>query len=183
MSGADISKQVATIEKLQGQADYRSWSLAVKALARFGNCWDAICGVDEAISNGAADVAAFRARENKAIGLIDSTVIKTLQAELDELPKVPYTYTITPTDTGTAAAVTETRYREANARERWDHLRSRFEKKDGVSAILDYGKLIKMRLIDDGTLEQQLNAMQDLRSKCQLNEHWGQTHTYPVDTL
>jgi len=50
------------------------------------------------------------------------------------------------------------------------YLKDRFEKKDGVSAILDLGLLVETKFVDDGTIEAQLDKLQDIRSRCALNE-------------
>ena len=153
---SDLVQALGKVPILQGQSNYREWSIEVKATARFAGVWPAIQGTDAAISKEAADVAAFATREDKAIGLICRTVSSHLKIELDEL-RIP--------DTASPPA-----YHEATAKELWDHLKTKFEKKDGVSAIIDYGRLTRTKLVDDGTLEEQLNALQDLRSRCALND-------------
>jgi len=147
-----------------GQSNYREWSIEVKATARFTGTWQAIQGTDKAVvSTDATDVAALATREEKAIGLIFRTVSSHLKLELDELR-------ITPATASTSTSTTAAAPREATASELWTHLKTKFEKKDGVSAIIDYGRLTRTKLVDDGTLEEQLNALQDLRSRCALND-------------
>jgi len=148
---SDIVHALSKLPILSGQANYREWALEIKAAARFANVWKAILGTDQAVSTDPAEVAALNARQEKAIGLITKSVSSSLKIELNELQK-------------TETTGTKTTYRDLNANELWDHLKTRFEKKDGVSAIIDWGRLTSTKLLDDGTLEEQLNALQDLRS-------------------
>ena len=52
----------------------------------------------------------------------------------------------------------------------WEYLKERFQKKDGTSAILDFQQMVSTRSHNDDTLENQLAAMQVLRSRCALND-------------
>ena len=56
---SNIAKQIATIEPLSGQENYRLWSLKVKSLAHVGNCWKSILGTDTAASSDETDKRAF----------------------------------------------------------------------------------------------------------------------------
>ena len=153
---SDLAQSLGKVPILLGQSNYREWSIEVKATARFTGVWQAIQGTDKAVSTDAADVAALAVREDKAIGLICRTVSSHLKIELDEL-RIP--------DKASPPV-----NHDATATQLWEHLKTKFEKKDGVSAIIDYGRLTRTKLIDDGTLEEQLNALQDLRSRCALND-------------
>ena len=157
---SDIAKQIASIEPLTGQANYRLWSLKVKSLAFVGTCWDAILGTDTAATSEEADKRAHYAREQKASGLIQSTVSSTLMIELSELPQVVVTAA-----TGDTPAIT----REPNAHEYWAFLKDRFEKKDRISAVLDYCQYVNTHFVDDGNLEAQINKYTELRTTCTLN--------------
>lgn len=155
---SDLAQAVGKVPVLTGQANYREWALEVKAAARFATIWKTIQGTDSATSSEKADEAAFENRKEKAIGLITKTVSPTLKVELDELQKID------KDSSGNDAP------RDYTAQELWKYLKDKFEKRDGVSAIIDWGKLTSTKLVDDGTLEEQLNALQDLRSKCALND-------------
>lgn len=158
MSYSDLVKAISKVPTLTGQANYREWSLEIKAAARCGMVWKTIQGTDKPVNDKDADsVAAHEGREEKAIGLLTGTVSSVLKIELDEL-RIPVP--------GANNTVTE---REATAAELWKHLQTKFEKKDGVSAIIDFGHLSRATLVDDGTLEEQLNTLQELRSRCALN--------------
>ena len=152
---SDLAQAIGKVPILTGQANYREWALEIKAAARFANIWKAIQGTDQAISTDKADVATLEAREEKAIGLITHTVSSHLKADLDEY-QVPSKGSSTTKD--------------ATASEIWDYLKTRFEKKDSVSTIIDYGRLTRAKLVDDGSLKEQLNALQELRSRCSLND-------------
>ena len=61
-------------------------------------------------------------------------------------------------------------YKEPSAHQLWEHLKGRFQKKDGTSAILDFQQMVSTRFHNDDTLESQLAAMQVLHSRCTLND-------------
>jgi hypothetical protein len=152
---SDLAQAIGKVPVLTGQSNYREWQIEVKATARLANVWKAITGTDKpVVATEAADVAAFEAREEKAIGLITRTVSSHLKLELDE-------YRVKDSQNAD---------QEANSKEMWAYLQTKFEKKDGISAIIDYGRLTRAKLVDDGTLEEQLNALQELRSRCALND-------------
>ena len=151
---SELARVLPGIKKLSGQLNYRKWSLSVRSAAEFGDCWDAIIGEDEAISDSKEHERDLKKRERKARGLITSTVIDTLQLELDELKGDQRTTTSgTGVDTKTTVS-----YTEPKACELWNHLRVRFEKKDGVSAILDFHQFLTTRFTPDGTLGAQFNT-------------------------
>jgi hypothetical protein len=93
-------------------------------------------------------------------------VINTLKVELDELPETKWEVT---TGTGDTTWTIEGES-DTPPSKLWDHLQTWFKEKDGVSAILSYHQLITTHFIVDGTLESQLNSMQDLQSECTLNK-------------
>ena len=51
-----------------------------------------------------------------------------------------------------------------SAQSYWDHLKKKFEKQDGVSSLLNFTALVEMKLVDDGTLEAQLNVLESIQS-------------------
>ncbi|KAF9648212.1 hypothetical protein BDM02DRAFT_3115680 [Thelephora ganbajun] len=147
---------LSSIPLLTGQSNYREWSLEVKSTAQLGGFWKAILGTNNTTSTESSEIDKFDQREEKAIGLIAKTVSSTLKVELSE-------YQVTDTNATGGK-------RDPTAKEMWEYLQSKFEKKSEVSAIIDLGLLTQTKLIDDGTLENQLNTMQDVRSRCALNE-------------
>ena len=50
---------------------------------------------------------------------------------------------------------------EPSVEDLWVHLKRKFEKKDGISAILNLAKLCQVNFIDDRNIEAQLNKYQD----------------------
>ena len=154
---SELAQTINKVPTLTGQTNYRIWALEIKSAARFATIWKTIQGTDVATSSERADIVALEAREEKAIGLITKTVSATLKIELDDLQ-------VTETKDNVSTS------RDYSAKELWDYLKTKFEKKDGVSAIIDWGSLTSTKLVDDGTLEDQLNVLQDLRSKCALND-------------
>lgn len=140
---------------LRGQANYREWSLEIKATAKLGGFWKAILGTNTTTSTDASEIDKIEQREEKAIGLITKTVSGFLKVELHELRVA---------DTSVTG-----RLRDPTAKELWDHLKGKFEKEDGISAILDLRQLTRTKFTDDGTLEAQLNTFQEVRSRCTRN--------------
>ena len=115
---------------------------------------------DEAVSESAEHKHDLRKQELKACGLITGSVSDSLKVELDELKGDEETKT-----TGSGEdAVTVVTYKEPSAHQLWEHLKGRFQKKDGTSAILDFQQMVSTRFHNDNTLKNQLAAMQVLCS-------------------
>ena len=163
---SDLALAVGRVPLLTGQSNYREWAIEVKSAAQLANIYKALAGTDKEASSDAADILAFQNREEKAIGLIFRTVSTHLKLELDE-------YCITDSSGK----------HEAKASELWTYLKDQFQKKDGISAIIDFGRLIHTKFNDNGTLEKQLNDLQDLRSRCALNEFTFQDWQYAAILL
>ena len=49
-----------------------------------------------------------------------------------------------------------------SAEDLWVYLKKKFEKKDGISAVLDLAKLCQVNFINNGNIEAQLNEYQDM---------------------
>ena len=120
----------------------------------------------DTVSNSAEHKCNLRKHERKARGLITSSVSDLLKVELDELKGTEETKTTGSGET----AVTTVSYAEPTAHQLWEHLKGRFQKKDGTSAILDFQQMVSTRFHNDDTLENQLATMQVLRSRCALND-------------
>ena len=56
-----------------------------------------------------------------------------------------------------------------DAKEIWEHPQSHHQKNDAVSSLYDYRQLHRTTLVDDGTLEAQIDRLIQLRSRCTLN--------------
>ena len=56
------------------------------------------------------------------------------------------------------------------AKQLWTYLESKYSKKEGITSFYEFGALFRCNLVDDGTLEQQINKMSDMRSICAMNE-------------
>lgn len=93
----------------------------------------------------------------KALGLIMKTVDPVIALKLQSQPdKVD-------------SKTTPSMKRRPNANEIWEHLKSHYQKSDAVSSLYDYRQLHRTTLLDDGTLETQINQLIHLRSRCALN--------------
>ena len=145
----------SNIPPLTGHSNYHKWALEVRAVAMCCGLWGAFTGANTAPTDAdAAQLECIAECEMKAQGLILVTSSYLLREELMSL-KIAATAA-----TATAAAVT----RDPSAQDMWDHLESRFQKKDAFSAFLDIRLFLRATLTDDGTLEAQLNKLTELRA-------------------
>jgi len=144
---------LSRIATLTNQTNYADWALEIEATARLDNFWKAYSGgnVAKIAPPDAAELDRVETREEKATGLILKTVSSNLRVELKAV-KAP---------TGTTKPTSQLY---------WDHLKDKYEKQDGASSLLDFAALVKTALVDDGTLEAQLNVMEATRSRCALNK-------------
>ena len=154
MSNSELN--LGKIPVLQSQSNYHKWSLEVKATTQLEGFWKAILGTNTTTSTDESKKDKVEQREMKAMGLMMKTVSGVLKVKLHKLQI---------TDSSVSSG-----FRDPTAKDLWEHLKLKFEKKDGVSAILDLSQLTQSKLIDGGTLKTQLNTMQDVRSQCTLND-------------
>ena len=123
-------------------------------------------GEDTAVSESAEHKHDLKKHAHRVCGMITGSVSESLLVELDELKGDKMTET-----TGTGEdQVTTTYFAEPTAEQLWNYLKGRFQKKDGTSAILDFQQMVSTRFHGDNTLENQLSAIQVLRSRCALND-------------
>ena len=146
-SNLDLSR----IGNLTNQSNYADWALEVEATARLGGFWKAYSGNNKTTSTtpDATETDRVETREEKAVGLLLKTVSPNLRVELKAL-------------TASQTVPVSQQY--------WDHLKGKYEKQDGASSLLDFAALVETKLVDDGTLEAQLNALEATRSRCVLNK-------------
>ena len=163
---SNLAKFLQGVEKLSGQQNYRKWSLEIKSAAKLGDAWEAMIGEDTAVSESAEHKHDLKKRACRARGMITGSVSDSLLVELDELKGNEVTET---TGTGNDE-VTRTYFTEPTADQLWSHLKEHFQKKDSTSAILDFQQMVSTRFHGDDTLENQLSAIQVLRSRCALND-------------
>ena len=141
---------------LSGKANYQQWAWSVEGTAKLGLFWSAYDGTNTpADPNNPTQKEACDQREMKALGLIMKTVNPVIALELQSMPDITSTTATTP--------------RRPNAKEIWDNLKSKHQKSDAVTSLYDYRQLHRTTLIDDGTLEAQINHLFQLRSRCALN--------------
>ena len=148
------------IPVLHGQTTYRAWSLEVQATAKMAGFWNAYLGKNLTTSTDEAIQDKYAIREQRAQGLIMKTVSITLKEELVTLAVED------PNSKTNPKAMKD----EPLAEDLWVHLKRKFEKKDGISAILDLAKLCQVNFVDDGNIEAQLNKYQDTRNRCILQD-------------
>ena len=141
---SDLAQTIGKVPILTGQSNYHKWSIKIKAATHFANVWKAIQGTNKAITSNASDQATFKAWEEKAIGLITHMVSSHLKIEFDE-------YQITD------ITIKPSTKHDVKANKLWDHLKTKFEKKDGISMIINYRCLTWTNTGGRGSYTQQAN--------------------------
>ena len=150
----DVDGLEISIAVLTGNENYHRWALGLKSAAMYGGFWSAFHGTNDPIGSSDAQEQIDIQSEMQALDLITRTVNPAIALEMRSMPDV------TETD-GTT--------RRPNAKEIWDHLKSRYEKSDTRTSVRYFEQLIRTKLVDDGTLEAQLNDRSELRFRCAVN--------------
>jgi len=147
---ATYRNRLSRVPILTSHANYQAWFLELKSTGHIATLWKTLSGSDT-LSLTATDEekAARETRLERALGLVTKTVSPNLKVYLRYVD--PKHTSATP--------------HEATASEMMVYLKDKFEKVNGISAIIDFGTINRARLVDDGTHEAQLNAFQDLRSR------------------
>ena len=121
---------LSRIPVLTGSTDYARWSLAIKNAAMMADVWEYLDGsetypdpvdIKAPTADETAAIKVWKKANAKALGLMGSTCTKELQLHIDE-----YRVSTTSPDPPTAAEV-------------WSHLATKYKKKDGVTAAMDWG--------------------------------------------
>ena len=146
---------LARIPVLQGTTNYNEWAMEVESSAQLGKFWRAVTGNNSPFDTSGAAAENAANREEAALGLIKKTVIKTIALELREFQD--------PADASKTI-------KDGNAKQLWDYLTTKYSKKEGITSFYEFGALFRCNLVDDGTLEQQINKMSDMRSVCAMND-------------
>ena len=174
----DLAVTASAMIILNGRSNYREWAANVKATAMIGGFWNAILDKNDTDTDASADIKdKIAQREMKASGLILKTVNQVILLELDAL-------TSTTADPNSNETTTDTQsVADPSASAMWVHLKSTYEKKDGVASLLDFKLLFRADLVDDGTLGDQLNRLWELRARCATNELELKDWVFAVLTL
>jgi hypothetical protein len=153
------------IPLLSGSRDYVKWALAIRAAAQYATIFRIINGtwalpIAATTPPSAEELAAIEKWEianEKSTGLISRTCSEDIQILLADQRVDVQTVPVTQ--------------RECTAHELWEFLRTQYEKKDGISAIIDWGNLSRLTLSDDGSvsMETQLATLATHRSRVALN--------------
>ena len=131
---------LSSIPQLTGKENYWEWALAIKGVAFWGSFWPhyQLPNLMAKSETPADDEAELGKLEMKAQGALFMSVSMVIKLDLDSLknpkPEEPI-----------------------NAYIMWEHLKGKYETRDGISALLDFKKLLHASLTDDGTHEDQLN--------------------------
>ena len=160
---------IAKVPVLSSQAQYAGWASEVEALALSGGYSNPLFGTNTTTLTDAAETDKVDQREQKAKGLILCTVSKTNHQELHALC---FTHTVDVSGTPTQKQL------PANAQEMWDHLKVKFEKQKGIAPLFTYLNMNHAKLVDNGTMEAQLNKLDSLRMEAVLHKYVVQDWQY-----
>ena len=149
----DLATIGGNITILTGRSNYQRWAWSVEGTAQFGGFWVAYGGTTVVTLTDAQK----ESNENKTLSLIMETINPNIALKIQSIPDIINT-TVNPNTT-----------HSPNAKDIWIHLKSRYQKTDSISSLYDYRQLHCTTLIDDGTLEDQLNHLIQLHSRCAMN--------------
>ena len=139
---------------LTGSTDYACWSLAIKNAAMMADVWEYLDSTETyptpknlkaPTDDETAAIKVWKKANSKALGLMGSTCTEELQLHIDK-----YCVSTTTTSTTTVSPDPPT------AAEVWKHLATKYKKKDGVTAAMDWGNLIEDRFKSDVCMEEQI---------------------------
>jgi len=178
MAAAALSDVTSKIPILSTSKEYNDWALALKGRAMLiSNVWPILMRTKAAPTKPVTDAKdevtlAYKTRLEKfedahlkAMGLILTTVDQNLQVLLGNL-KVPGKREkddTTPPDTKPEDTF------DADAADMWDFLKTRFEKKDGINAVIDLGNYTQLTLSDSEPMESQLAERATQRARLAIN--------------
>ena len=142
-----------------GQENYWEWTLAIKGAVFWGGFWihyqdpDMFNRIksDPTEAKDKEVILELSKLEMKAQGALLMTVNMVIKLDLDTLKN--------PNDDK----------KPANAYIMWQHLKMKYETRDCISSLLDFRKFSHVSLVDDGSLEDQLNHHLKLCSCCVIN--------------
>ena len=152
---------------LTGSTNYARWSLAIKNAAMMADVWEYLDGTEtypelaedeKPTADEKAAIKVWKKANSKALGLMGSTCTEELQLHIDE-------YRVTTTILGEA----HTSSSLPTAAEVWSHLATKYKKKDGVTAAMDWGNLIEDQFKSDIRMEEQIASHLSRRSKIALS--------------
>ena len=161
--------RIAKVPILSSQAQYAGWASEVEALALSGGYSNPPFGTNTTTSTDAAETNKVDQHEQKAKGLILRTVSET---NCQELHALRFTHTVDVSGTPTQQQL------PANAQEMWDHLKAKFEKQKGIAPLFTYLNMNHAKLVDDRTMEAQLNKLDSLRTEAALHKYVVQDWQY-----
>ena len=133
---------LSRIPILTGSTNYARWSLAMKNVAMMADVWEYLDGTEtypeptdkKPTADELTAIKVWKKANSKASGLMGSTCTEELQLHIDE-------YRITTTILGSTTTSSD----PPTAAEVWSHLATKYKKKDGVTAAMDWGNLIEDR--------------------------------------
>ena len=168
-SSSSSNVNLSRIPLLTGSTDYTRWALAVNAAALLADVHDVLMGEeaeptvlkaeDDGYTESLKELKAWKKANKKAIGLMLVSCSEDLQLALTEFLSTPL---VNPLD--------ENDKRSPNAHDLWKHLASKYKKKDGISAAIEWGNLISQQMVEGTPIEEQITERQTRRTRLALNK-------------
>ena len=164
--------QFNKIPILTGSADYARWALAIKGYSKMFGFWHVLDGQDkiEEVKDeeGKSDKSTvWHEKNDKACGLLLRTTSEDLQVQLDSLE---------------GKRVNELVF-DATAFQMWSHLKTKFEKKDGINTVIEFGNLTQLTLSDSEPMEGQLTTLGTQHARLALNKFTLEDHVFTAIIL
>lgn len=162
---SDDNLSLSRIPILSSKAQFLDWYSDVLSTAMLGGFSDALTGDNISLSKEDSEQDKVRQRELKAKGLILRTVSPLLRRDLLNL------------------STKEDEKKPATANELWEHIRTRFDNRNGSTPMFDFKNFLHMEFIDDGTMEAQFDKKVELRAICANNEFYVKDWQFAVMIL
>jgi len=159
---------------LTGRSNFKKWARELLATAMSGGYGSALAG-DNALPESIRDSKeiaaislrdAYRQREEKVMGIIQRSVSDSIAQELFELTVKKYKTQLGIND----EEAHPLKDSDFTAHDHFKYLRSRYEKVDAATIIMEWRRFNHFLFVDDGTLERQFDELFELRSRCALHD-------------
>ena len=147
---SSLFSSLSHIPVLTSSTNYACWSLVINNAAMMADVWEyldrtetypKVANIKAPTTDETAAIKVWKKANSKALGLMGSTCTKELQLHIDE-------YCISAT----------TSKDPPTAHQVWEHLATKYKKKDSVSAAMDWGNLIKEQFKPDVQMEEQITS-------------------------
>ena len=121
--------------------------MEIKATTQLGKFWRAFTSQNSPVDDTTTAKENAMNHEEATLGLIRKTVIKTIARDLNSFAD--------PKDSSKTI-------KNGTAQQLWDYLEHQYSMKEGITLFHEFGALFRSELVDNGTLETQINKLSDM---------------------